>query len=73
MPDDVVIDPHGNLLIVDLQPSIHALIRMNVTTGKREVLASKGFIEPQGLLVDSHDNIFVSDDYANIIMEFQPV
>ncbi|TMD72176.1 MAG: hypothetical protein E6I97_17795 [Chloroflexi bacterium] len=73
MPDDVVIDPHGNLLIVDLQPSIHALIRMNVTTGKREVLASKGFIEPQGLLVDSHDNIFVSDDYANIILEFQPV
>ena len=73
MPDDVVIDPRGNLLIIDLQPSIHALVRMNVTTGKRQVLASRGFIEPQGLLVDAHDNIFVSDDYANIIVEFQPV
>lgn len=73
MPDDIVIDPHGNLLVTDLQPAIHALIRMNVTTGKREVLASKGFIEPQGLLVDTHDNIFLSDDYADIIVEYQPV
>lgn len=73
MPDDVVIDPHGNLLIIDLQPAIHALIRMNMTTGKREVLANKGFIEPQGLLVDMHDNIFLSDDYADIIVEYQPV
>ncbi|HAT44153.1 MAG TPA: hypothetical protein DEV72_22875 [Ktedonobacter sp.] len=73
MPDDVVIDPHGNLLIIDLQPAIHALIRMNVSTGKREVLANKGFIEPQGLLVDTHDNIFLSDDYADIIVEYQPV
>ena len=73
MPDDVVIDPHGNLLIIDLQPAIHALIRMNVSTGKRGVLANKGFIEPQGLLVDTHDNIFLSDDYADIIVEYQPV
>src|SRR5207344_3243600 len=62
MPDDVVLDQHGNLLITDLQPSIHALIRLNLATGKREVLARQGYIEPQGLLVDAHDNIFVSDD-----------
>ena len=73
MPDDVVIDPHGNLLIIDLQPSIHALMRLNLATGKREILASKGFIEPQGLLVDAHDNIFVADDYANTIVEYSPV
>ncbi len=72
MPDDVVLDQHGNLLITDLQPSIHALIRLNLATGKREVLARQGYIEPQGLLVDAHDNIFVSDDYANKIVEYQP-
>jgi len=73
MPDDVAFDQHGNLLVIDLLPSIHALIRVNLTTGKRETLASKGFIEPQGLVVDNHDDIFVSDDNANIIVEFKPV
>ncbi len=34
---------------------------------------SKGFIEPQGLLVDTHDNIFLSDDYADILVEYQPI
>ncbi|MFL5625558.1 MAG: hypothetical protein ACJ788_08180 [Ktedonobacteraceae bacterium] len=72
MLDDVAIDPHGNLLLTDLEPSIHALIRMNPETGKRETLASQGFIEPQGLVVDANDNIYVSDDYANIIVEYKP-
>ncbi|GAC1350607.1 MAG: hypothetical protein NVSMB27_34690 [Ktedonobacteraceae bacterium] len=72
MLDDVVIDPHGNVLVTDLLPSIHALIRINSVTGKRETLASQGYIEPQGLLVDSRDDIFVSDDYANKIVEYLP-
>jgi sugar lactone lactonase YvrE len=72
MLDDVALDPHGNILVTDLAGAIHSLIRVNWTTGKRETLASQGFIEPQGLLVDSHDDIFVSDDYANIIMEYIP-
>lgn len=73
MPDDVIPDGYGNLLVIDLEPSIHALIRMNLAnTSQREILASQGFIEPQGLVVDAHGNIFVADDYANIIMEFKP-
>jgi streptogramin lyase len=72
MPDDVVFDQHGNILVIDLKPSIHALIRMNLASGKRVRLASQGFIEPQGLAIDSHDDIFVSDDYANIIVEYIP-
>lgn len=72
MPDDVVIDPYGNLLVIDLAPSIHALIRMNPVTGKRETLASQGFIEPQGIIVDKNDIIYVSDDYADIIVEYTP-
>lgn len=72
MLDDVVLDRHGNVLVTDLQPSIHALIRMNIANGKRETLASAGFIEPQGLAIDEGDNIFVSDDYANIIVEYTP-
>jgi sugar lactone lactonase YvrE len=70
MLDDVVLDTHGNVLVTDLLPSIHALIRMNLATGKRETLASQGFIEPQGLAIDGSDTIFVSDDYANIIVEY---
>jgi sugar lactone lactonase YvrE len=72
MLDDVALDQHGNILVTDLAGAIHSLIRVNWTTGKRETLASQGFIEPQGLLVDSRDDIFVSDDYANIIMEYIP-
>src|SRR5216683_3744234 len=51
-PDDVAFDHHGNLLVIDLLPSIHALIRVRQSTSKHEILASKGFIEPQGLAVD---------------------
>ena len=71
-PDDVAFDPQGNLLLVDLGASTHALIRVLAATGQHETLASKGFIEPQGLLVDAHGNIYVSDDFANIIVEFTP-
>src|SRR6266700_1360291 len=52
-PDDVAFDHQGNLLVIDLQPSIHALIRVRQSSGKHEILASKGFIEPQGLAIDS--------------------
>ncbi|GAC1391325.1 MAG: hypothetical protein NVS4B11_29230 [Ktedonobacteraceae bacterium] len=73
MLDDVVLDGNGNVLVTDLAPSIHALVRMNVATGKRETLASRGFIEPQGLAIDAHGNIYVSDDYANVIVAYTPL
>jgi hypothetical protein len=47
------------------------LIRLR-PTGKREVLASRGYIEPQGLVVDANDNIYLSDDFANKIVEYIP-
>lgn len=72
MPDDVALDSLGNLLVADLKPSIHALIRLRHTTGQHEILASSGFIEPQGLLVDTRDHIYLSDDYANKIVEYIP-
>jgi len=72
MPDDVALDAYGNLFVIDLAPAIHALIRLNMATGQRETLASQGYIEPQGLVIDQHGNIFVSDDFANIIVEYMP-
>jgi sugar lactone lactonase YvrE len=72
MLDDVSFDPYGNVLVTDLQPSIHALIRVNLKTGQHVTLASAGFIEPQGLVVDTKGDIFVSDDYADIIVEYKP-
>ena len=72
MPDDVAFDPAGNLLLIDLKPAIHALIRVNLASGQRVTLASQGFIEPQGLIVDQRGTIYVSDDYADTIVEFLP-
>jgi DNA-binding beta-propeller fold protein YncE len=73
MLDDVAFDHHGNLLVTDLKPSIHALIRLRHITGKREILASRGFIEPQGLAIDGQDDIYLSDDYADKIVEYTPL
>jgi len=73
MLDDVVLDTHGNALVIDLATTIHALIRVNLTTSTRTTLESHGFIEPQGLVIDAHGDIYVSDDYANIIMEYTPM
>ncbi|MBO0784406.1 MAG: hypothetical protein J2P37_36850 [Ktedonobacteraceae bacterium] len=72
MPDDVISDQHGNLLVIDLDPRIHALIRLNLATGKRETLDSQGYIEPQGLIMDQRGHIFVADDFANIVKEYTP-
>ena len=73
MPDDLAFDPQGNLLVIDLAPSIHALIRLNLATGQRETLASDGYSEPQGLAVDAAGDVFVSDDASNRIVEYTPV
>jgi DNA-binding beta-propeller fold protein YncE len=72
MLDDIAFDHHGNILVTDLKPSIHALIRLRHSNGKREILASRGFIEPQGLAIDDKDDIYLSDDYANKIVEYIP-
>lgn len=73
MPDDVAFDAQGNMLVIDLKPSIHALIRVQKTTGTRQTLLRTGLIEPQGLLIDARGNIYVSDDYADTITELIPV
>lgn len=73
MPDDVEPDGYGNLLVIDLKPSIHALIRLNLSNGRQQILASQGYIEPQGLAIDARGNIFVSDDYANIVVKYTPI
>jgi hypothetical protein len=73
MPDALMLDPHGNLLVTDLQSTVHGLIRLNLVTGKREVLVSEGYSKPQGLLVDAHDTIYIADDSTNKIVEYKPV
>jgi sugar lactone lactonase YvrE len=72
MPDDVAFDQEGNLLVTDLRPSIHALVRLNLQTGRHETLTTAGLFEPQGLLVTVQDHIIISDDATNIIEELIP-
>ncbi len=71
-PDDVVSSGPTTLFVVDLSSFVHALINVNLTTGAHTTIASQGFREPQGLIVDTHGDIFVSDDSANLIREFIP-
>ncbi len=70
MLDDVVVDTHGNAFVTDLKINIHALIKINLVTGKRQILAQRGFIEPQGLAIDGQGNLYLSDDYANVIVKY---
>jgi sugar lactone lactonase YvrE len=73
MLDDVVVDTHGNAFVTDLKINIHALIKINLVTGKRQILAQRGFIEPQGLAIDGQGNLYLSDDYANVIVKYTSV
>jgi sugar lactone lactonase YvrE len=71
-PDDVAFDPQGNLLVTDLGPNTHALIRLDLASGRRETLAQAGLIEPQGLVVDARGDIFLADESKHEVIEFTP-
>jgi sugar lactone lactonase YvrE len=71
-PDDVAFDPQGHLLITDLGPNTHALIRLDLASGQRETLAQAGLVEPQGLVVDARGDIFLADETAHQIIEYVP-
>jgi DNA-binding beta-propeller fold protein YncE len=71
-PDDVVAFGSTTVFLIDLATSVHALIKVDLTTGTRTNIASQGFSQPQGLLVDTSGDIFVSDDSANLIKEVIP-
>lgn len=73
MPDDVALDPQGNLLVIDLDSAVHALIRLNLATGQKDILGRTEYSEPQGLIVDAQGHIFVSDDVTNVIVEYTPM
>jgi sugar lactone lactonase YvrE len=72
MPDDVAFDPQGHLLITDLGPNTHALIRLDPVSGQRETLAQAGLIEPQGLVVDGRGDIFLADEATHQVIEYVP-
>jgi sugar lactone lactonase YvrE len=73
MPDDVAFDPQGHLLITDLGPHTHALIRLDLASGQRETLAQAGLVEPQGLVVDARGDIFLADEAGHQVIEYVPV
>jgi len=72
MLDDIIFDPHGNLLLTDVSPSVHGLIRFNLVTGQRVILASQGYEKPEGLLVDARDDIYLADDDIGKVVEYIP-
>lgn len=72
MPDDVALDPQGNLHAIDLASPIHALIRIDAISGARETLVRADLVEPQGLVIDARGDIFVADEAAHRIVEYVP-
>ncbi|WP_460626363.1 NHL repeat-containing protein [Intrasporangium mesophilum] len=73
MPDDVVLDTHGNLLVTDVRHTQHSLRRFPLGGGAGVQLAGAGLVEPQGLVVDAHGDIYVSDDIVGVILKLTPV
>ena len=73
MPDDVVLDAHGNILVTDVRHTRHSLRRYPLSGGSGVRLAGTGLVEPQGLLVDANDVIYVSDDIVGVILRLTPV
>lgn len=71
-PDDVVSGGPTTLFVVDLAASAHALLQVDLTTGIHTTIANQGLREPQGVIVGTHGDIFVSDDSANLVEEFIP-
>lgn len=69
-PDDVAFDSLGRMFVIDLG-NPHALFLVNPTTGRKTVI-SNAFSQPQGLLIDAHNDVFVSDETAQTITEFIP-
>ncbi len=68
MPDDLVFDGQGDLLVTDVRHTRHDLRRWPAGGGPSTVLAGAGLIEPQGLVVDPAGRIYVSDDRARLIL-----
>jgi sugar lactone lactonase YvrE len=72
MPDDVAIDADGNLLVTDVRHVNHDVRRWPRDGGRSTVLARRGLVEPQGLLVDPSGRIVVADDQARVILRLAP-
>jgi streptogramin lyase len=68
-PDDLAWDVDGSLLVTALGDN--TVVRLNPTTGARLATVATNLFEPQGLAVDARGDIFVSEQRANIIVEFQ--
>lgn len=72
MPDDVVIDPWGRLVVTDVRLIHHRVVALRPDGTGLTTLVSARLIEPQGLLVDRAGTVYVSDDKANVVLKLSP-
>lgn len=68
-PDDLAWDVDGSLLVTALGDN--TVVRLEPATGARLATVADNLFEPQGLAVDARGDIFVSEQRANIVAEFQ--
>ncbi len=60
-PDDVILDPDGNLLVNSLRGTIW---RVNPATGETFALVT-GLVEPHGIILDQENNLIIADAKLN--------
>lgn len=68
MPDDVALDGRGDLLVTDVRHTRHDIRAWPLRGGSPVTVARAGLVEPQGLLVTSTGEIWISDDVAKVIV-----
>jgi len=68
-PDDLTFDRDGTLLVTALGDN--TIDRLNPATGQMLGVVATDLHEPQGLVVDAHGNIFVSEELANTVLELK--
>jgi serine/threonine-protein kinase len=66
-PDDLAFDRDGTLLVTVLGDN--TVVRIDPVTGKNLGVVGSHLFEPQGLVVDAHGNLYVSEETANAVVE----
>lgn len=68
-PDDLAFDLDGSLLVTEL--GHNTLERIDPQTGRSLGTVATNLLEPQGLAVDAHGDLYISEERGNVIIELR--
>lgn len=68
-PDDLAFDVDGSLLMTEL--GHNTLERIDPQTGRNLGTVATNLLEPQGLALDAHGDLYISEERGNVIIELR--